>query len=70
MRRSGIYTAGLEMVSDEPWHQDYDFAFTLHLEAAESQYLCGNYSASEQQFAVTASASREQPRQGQRLTWA
>ena len=48
----GYYTAGLEMVSDELWHQDYDFAFTLHLEAAESQYLCGNYAVSEQQFAV------------------
>ena len=40
------------MVSDELWHQDYDLAFALHLEAAESQYLCGNYAASEQQFAV------------------
>jgi PAS domain S-box-containing protein len=48
----GYYTAGLEMVTEDLWHQDYELAFTLHLEAAESQYLCGNYSESEQQFAL------------------
>ncbi len=48
----GFFTAGLEMVGDELWQQDYELAFALHLEAAESQYLCGNYAASEEQFAL------------------
>src|SRR5262249_47189255 len=54
----GYYTAGLDMVSDELWHQDYELAFTLHLEAAESEYLCGNYSASERQFALLLERAR------------
>jgi PAS domain S-box-containing protein len=48
----GYLTAGLEMVSEALWQEDYDLAFTLHLEAAESQYLCGNYAESERQFAL------------------
>jgi PAS domain S-box-containing protein len=48
----GYLTAGLEMVTGELWHQDYDLAFTLHLEAAESEYLCGNFPAAEQLFAM------------------
>ena len=48
----GYFTAGLEMVSEELWRRDYDLAFTLHVEAAESQYLCGNYAESERQFAL------------------
>jgi PAS domain S-box-containing protein len=54
----GYYTAGLDMVSDELWRQDYELAFALHLDAAESQYLCGNYAVSERQFAVLLERAR------------
>jgi PAS domain S-box-containing protein len=46
----GYLTAGLEMVEDDLWDSDYDLAFALHFEAAESEYLCRHFAAAEKRF--------------------
>ena len=46
----GYLTAGLEMVADDLWDSDYDLAFALHFEAAESEYLCRRFAAAEERF--------------------
>lgn len=46
----GHFQAGLGLLTEEHWESDYDLAFALHLEAAESQYLCGHFDATERQF--------------------
>ncbi len=43
--------AGLSLLSEEHWTSDYELAFDLHLETAESQYLCGKFEAAEREFA-------------------
>ncbi len=45
-------TAGLELISEELWGSDYDLAFALHLEAAECEYYCGNFTEAERLFAL------------------
>ena len=44
--------AGLSLLGDTWWQSCYELAFTLHLEAAESQYLCGNFDAAEIEFGL------------------
>jgi PAS domain S-box-containing protein len=46
----GYFTAGLEMITEEMWGSAYDLTFVLHLEAAESEYLCGNFEEAEGRF--------------------
>ena len=43
-------SAGLEMIPSDLWQADYELAFSLHLDAAESEYLCGNFEAAERRF--------------------
>ena len=39
-------------MTDEHWTSDYQLAFDLHLETAESQYLCGKFEDAEREFAL------------------
>ena len=48
----GYLTAGLSLVTEALWDSEYGLAFALHLEAAECQYLCGNFAEAEREFAV------------------
>jgi predicted ATPase len=45
-------TAGANLLVDTHWESDYDLMFALHFEAAECEYLCGNFDASTAQFEV------------------
>ena len=42
--------AGLSLLTEERWESDYTLAFELSVEAAECQYLCGDFDEAEQQF--------------------
>ena len=42
--------AGLSLLREERWESDYSLAFELNIEAAECQYLCGNFDEAEQRF--------------------
>lgn len=42
--------AGMGLLDRKAWESDYDLAFALNFEAAECQYLCGNFDAAEQSF--------------------
>ena len=42
--------AGLSLLTEERWESDYTLAFELNVEAAECQYLCGNFEEAEQRF--------------------
>jgi PAS domain S-box-containing protein len=48
----GYLKAGLELVDEGLWRSDYTLAFELHLEAAESMYLCGYFEDAEREFAT------------------
>lgn len=39
----GYFNSGIALLSDKHWDSNYELAFALNLEAAESQYLCGNF---------------------------
>ncbi|MBT2324667.1 AAA family ATPase [Variovorax paradoxus] len=45
-----FFQAGIELLGDEHWHSEYALCFTLHLEAAESLYLCGRFDAALRQY--------------------
>jgi predicted ATPase len=42
--------AGLSLLTEERWESDYTLAFELSVEAAECQYLCGDFDEAEQRF--------------------
>jgi transcriptional regulator with GAF, ATPase, and Fis domain/tetratricopeptide (TPR) repeat protein len=42
--------AGLSLLTEERWESDYPLSFELNIEAAECQYLCGNFDEAEQRF--------------------
>jgi predicted ATPase/signal transduction histidine kinase len=44
------FQAGVELLAPGHWQTDYELCFALHLEAAETQYLCGHFDATQQQF--------------------
>ena len=44
--------AGLSLLTEERWESDYALAFGLNVEAAECQYLCGNFEEAEQRFGL------------------
>ncbi|HEX3034241.1 MAG TPA: sigma 54-interacting transcriptional regulator [Thermodesulfobacteriota bacterium] len=44
--------AGIGLLEQKAWESDYDLAFDLDFEAAECQYLCGNFEAAEQGLEV------------------
>ncbi len=52
------FQAGVGLLSPGDWDSDYDLAFALHLEAAECQYLCGNFDEVERQFDVLLERAR------------
>ncbi len=40
-----LFETGRDLLDDSAWTHDYDLCFDLHLEAAQSQYLCGQFDA-------------------------
>lgn len=48
----GFFQAGLGLLDEQHWRSDYELVFALHLEAAESEYLCGRFDAAERQSAA------------------
>ena len=42
--------AGLSLLTEDRWESDYTLAFELSIEAAECEYLCGNFEEAEQRF--------------------
>jgi predicted ATPase/GAF domain-containing protein len=46
----GFFQTGLGFLTEEQWESAYALAFSLHLEAAESLYLCGEFEAAERDF--------------------
>jgi predicted ATPase/tRNA A-37 threonylcarbamoyl transferase component Bud32 len=44
------FKAGVDFLSEEQWASDYDLAFSLHIELAECQNLCGNFDDAEREF--------------------
>jgi predicted ATPase len=50
--------AGISLVGEARWESDYEFTFALHLEAAECQYLCGNFDEAEKIFELLLSHAK------------
>ena len=48
----GYLEAGVELVSEAMWQSDYALAFSLHFEAAECRYLCGDFDEAERTFVL------------------
>lgn len=46
------FQAGLALLEAAHWQSDHALCFALHLEAAESLYLCGRFDAARQQFGL------------------
>ncbi|HET9530200.1 MAG TPA: sigma 54-interacting transcriptional regulator, partial [Blastocatellia bacterium] len=44
------FKAGARLLGEERWQTDYDLVFALHIEAAECEYLCGNFEEAEERF--------------------
>lgn len=44
------FNAGASHVTAELWNTDYELAFSLFRERAETEYLCGNFDRAEQQL--------------------
>src|SRR5262249_48859977 len=44
------FKAGAGLLTEEHWESDYDLTFALHLDAAECQYLCGDFDEVERQI--------------------
>lgn len=40
-----LFEAGIQLLDETAWQQDYALCFALHLEAAESRTLCGQFDA-------------------------
>ena len=49
------FEAGLGLLAETHWNSDPALCFALHLEAAESQYLCGHFDAAQQRFELLLS---------------
>ncbi len=46
----GYFSAGTGLLDGTHWQSDYELAFALHLEAAQCEYLCGDFDAAERQL--------------------
>lgn len=46
----GYFAAGLSLLTPKHWLSEYELTFALHLEAAESEYLCGHFNVAERQL--------------------
>jgi predicted ATPase/transcriptional regulator with GAF, ATPase, and Fis domain len=44
------FNAGLGLLTDAHWEREYDVMFALHVEAAECEYLCGNFDSATTQL--------------------
>jgi predicted ATPase/transcriptional regulator with GAF, ATPase, and Fis domain len=44
------FTFGASLVSESTWARRYQLAFSLHLEQAEAEYLCGQFAEAEASF--------------------
>ncbi|GJD15839.1 multi-sensor signal transduction multi-kinase [Rivularia sp. IAM M-261] len=44
---------GLELITVDNWHTDYTFTLNLHIEAAEAEYLTGNFDSSARLINLT-----------------
>jgi predicted ATPase/transcriptional regulator with GAF, ATPase, and Fis domain/tRNA A-37 threonylcarbamoyl transferase component Bud32 len=44
------FRTGARLLTAAHWQSDYDLIFALHFEAAECEYLCGNFDAATAQF--------------------
>jgi predicted ATPase/signal transduction histidine kinase len=54
----GYFTAGLDLLDASRWQTDYELVFELHLEAAQCEYLCGNFDAASRRFAALFGQAR------------
>jgi predicted ATPase len=50
--------AGLALVGAEQWETGYDLMFALQVEAAESEYLCGDFAAADRRFELILRRAR------------
>jgi predicted ATPase/signal transduction histidine kinase len=46
----GYFAAGRALLEDDHWRSAYPLAFELHFEAAQCEYLCGNFDAAAHDF--------------------
>jgi PAS domain S-box-containing protein len=46
----GYLRTAVQLVAGDIWRTDHALAFGLHLEAAECEYLCGDFAAAERRF--------------------
>ena len=53
-----FFKAGLGLLTEEHWNSRYELTFTLHLEAAECEYLNGNFDRSEHYFDLLLARAR------------
>jgi predicted ATPase/signal transduction histidine kinase len=53
-----LFQAGVELLDTSTWDRDHGLCFDLHLECAESQYLCGRFDASLQALAALLARAR------------
>ena len=51
--------AGLSVLTEDHWQTAYELTFALHCEAAEGQYLCGDFDAAEQLFTILLSSAAD-----------
>jgi predicted ATPase/signal transduction histidine kinase len=53
-----LFLAGIELLDAAAWSQQPELSFELHLEAAESRYLCGQFDAALQALAELEGRAR------------
>jgi predicted ATPase/signal transduction histidine kinase len=53
-----LFQAGCELLDASAWAQDYELCFELHLEQAESRYLCGQFDAALHRLGELAGRAR------------
>jgi predicted ATPase/signal transduction histidine kinase len=47
----GYFKAGVNLLDESAWRSDYELAFSIHLEFAQCEYLCGDFNAAETHLA-------------------
>ena len=52
------FTVGAELLPAEPWGTHYSLAFSLYLELAECQYLCGQFETAQDTFTLLLARAR------------
>jgi len=54
----GYFQAGIALLPKNAWQMEYELCFSIHLEAAECDYLCGNLDMAEKAFSLLLSESK------------